>query len=232
MQSNTVTRTLGKKVNLGMFRFPIWAVGLAAMGIAAVAGQAVGPVLDGAITGSAGLTVRQTVLLDNGQKPTTAGTDDSAVVMNDERTEFTAAMLLKVGQLTALCIYLENDSGKLANAVLELSVPMGIDVELSEFDDGTADSNSDLSADDGANTCATGAMTPGNSSADDAITDEAHLNAKKWVVKVASASDPVGAPEAGAGHGNDDGIRILIEPKDDLAPGYYIIKGRLVQTAS
>ncbi|MDP6514744.1 MAG: hypothetical protein QF878_16340, partial [SAR202 cluster bacterium] len=57
-------KVFGKKLSLGRFGVPVWIMGLATLLVVAAAGQAVGPVLSGAIQGSAGLVIEQAVTLD------------------------------------------------------------------------------------------------------------------------------------------------------------------------
>ncbi len=136
---------LGKKFHLGRFGVPMWTIGLAGVMVAAVAGQAVGPVLSGSVQGSAGLVVSQTVVLakapENSPDATissvayTAATqDDFAATMNDEGTAFTVALETQVGQLAIVSLTLLNGSGKNANFILELNAPAGIDVDADGMD--------------------------------------------------------------------------------------------------
>ncbi len=115
---------------------PLWSLALAGVAVVAAAGQAVGPVLSGSVSGTAGLTVEQAVVLS-----TTAGahtvaytsghtTDDALVVANDEGTSFTAAIELHAGDTVILKLDLDNVSDANANAILELSCPKGVDVEV------------------------------------------------------------------------------------------------------
>ena len=109
---------------------PLWTVGIAAIAIAAVAGQAVGPVLAGSVSGSVNLVVEQTVRLGDPGSITSAGHDDFASTVNDEGTGFTVALETDVGQNQIVTFTLYNDSGQTANSMLQLNVPAGIDVEL------------------------------------------------------------------------------------------------------
>lgn len=127
---NRFSTTLGRKVRLGRLAVPIWAIAAAGLTIAAVAGQAVGPVLTGSVSGSTGLVVSQTVVLDSA--PTGSGTDDFAATVNDEGTAFTVALETQVGQNQTVTLDLANKSGKSANVILELNVPAGIDVDANE----------------------------------------------------------------------------------------------------
>jgi hypothetical protein len=137
LRKNIATRTLGRKFRLGRMSIPVWLVGLAVVLVAAAAGQAVGPVLSGGVQGSAGLTIEQSVVLssDPGEHSVeyAAGHGDDAIVtVNDEGTAFTAAIELHVGDTVELMLDVDNVSDALANAILELNVPAGIDVEVEE----------------------------------------------------------------------------------------------------
>ncbi|MBI4310308.1 MAG: hypothetical protein HY681_00895 [Chloroflexi bacterium] len=124
-------KALSKKVGLGRFRMPLWALALAGVAIVAAAGQAVGPVLSGSVTGSAGLVVEQSLVLDDSSTVMShSGTDDSLLVINDEGTSFTAAVEMHVGDYdNVIFLEIRNDSDADANAIVELNVPRGIDVE-------------------------------------------------------------------------------------------------------
>jgi hypothetical protein len=116
---------------------PVWLVGLAVVLVAAAAGQAVGPVLSGGIQGSAGLTIEQSVVLssdpsEHSVEYAAGHSDDAIVTVNDEGTAFTAAIELHVGDTVELMLDVDNVSDALANAILELNVPAGIDVEVEE----------------------------------------------------------------------------------------------------
>ena len=125
---------LSKKVRLGRISVPVWTsvIALAVMGLAA--GQAVGPVLAGSVTGTTGLTIEQAITLDTaydlGDNPTVSGDDDAVTTRNDEGTEFTIAIELNVGERVTAVFNMQNHSDADAAAILELDVPAGIDVEL------------------------------------------------------------------------------------------------------
>ncbi|MBI2916705.1 MAG: hypothetical protein HYY01_01815 [Chloroflexi bacterium] len=194
--------TIGRKVRLGRLSVPVWAIAAAGLTIAAVAGQAVGPVLTGSVSGSAGLTVSQTVVLVEAPTFDTTGVvtfkgnaafavttpDDSAATMNDEGTAFTVALETQVGQTSGIRLRLDNQSGKVANAILELSVPAGIDVEVDEV------AGADVTL--------------------------ARLTKNTWLLTMDAVPD-----------GSED-IRIIVESKDDAAPGFYTISGRIIQVAN
>ncbi len=129
---NTFGPIIGKKVHLGRLAVPVWALVLTVLVVVAAAGQAVGPVLSGSVTGKVGLAVAQTVLLDvdDGTVIPVAvdGDDDAVATVNDEGTEFTVAIETSVGQRQTVTLDLANFSGARANAILELNAPNGIDV--------------------------------------------------------------------------------------------------------
>ncbi len=178
--------SLGKKVHLGRMGLPVWTIGLGLTLVAAVAGQAVGPVLSGSVQGSAGLVVSQTIVLASA--PVADGNeDDFASTMNDEGTAFTFALETQVGQNQTVTLELDNHSGAEANGILELSVPAGIDVH----------------AEDGAN-----------------MVGLAQLNRNTYLF---SLDDTTAAPGE---------ITLEIEAKDDAAPGFYTITGRIIQVAN
>ena len=212
-----IRKVLRGRFRMGRVRVPAWgAVTILSLAVAALAaGQAVGPVLSGSVTGSAGLTIEQTVTLDTdlalGSNPSVSGADDFVTTRNDEGTEFTIAAELNVGQTIYVCLYLQNDSGAGAAAALELNVPQGIDVELQEFSDSDNDST---------NTCSA-------SMDDDGVVEEAQFARANWLMTVGGSS----VAASTAGDQDDDGVRITIEPKDDLKPGFYTLNGRIVQVS-
>ena len=127
-----IRKFFGRKVGKGKVALPLWTVGIAAMAIAAVAGQAVGPVLTGSVSGSVNLVIEQTVRLGGPGTITNSGgaADDFAATINDEGTGFTVAIETDVGQNQSVTWSLLNESGQTANAMLQLNVPAGIDVEM------------------------------------------------------------------------------------------------------
>ena len=129
---------LASKIRLGRVSVPVWTSVLALAVTGLAAGQAVGPVLTGSVTGSVGLTVEQAITMDtdrgvNGLN--VSGADDSVSTVNDEGTEFTVAVELNVGQRILIDGFVRNDSGADGAVMLELNVPAGIDVELDELGD-------------------------------------------------------------------------------------------------
>ncbi len=126
-------KAFSKKISIGRIAMPIWALALAGAAVVAVAGQAVGPVLSGSVSGSAGLTVEQAVVLDEGGTvgiSSLDSTDEGLGVINDEGTSFTAAVELHVGDTVTISLPVTNKSDASANAVLELMPPAGVDVEV------------------------------------------------------------------------------------------------------
>ena len=181
-----MSKFFSKKVRMGRISIPVWTSVLALAVTGLAAGQAVGPVLAGSVTGIVGLTVEQATTLDTsydlGNNPSVYVGDptDFVSTFNDEGTEFMVAMEMHVGENVELVFNLSNDSGVSGSAALELNIPAGVDVEIG--------SDSDL--------------------------DEAQLGANSWLMVV---------PEG------TSNFTMEIEPKDDLAPGFYTINGRLVQ---
>ncbi len=193
----------GRKLHVGRLGVPLWSIAVAGLAIAAVAGQAVGPVLTGSVSGSAGVVVSQTVVLGaapgnqgagvvtfKGNPVTITAADDFAATMNDEGTAFSVALETQVGQNQIVTLTLSNASGKTANGILELSVPAGIDVEVDQ--------------------------NAGND-----VTALARLNKHTWLFTLQSPTNDA----------NTD-VWVLVESKDDAAPGFYTISGRIIQVAN
>lgn len=114
---------------------PVWAV--AGLTVAAMAGQAVGPVLSGAISGSSAVVVVQTLLVNPTSSNNTVS-GDGVVTVNDEGTSLTAAVGTLVGEGKTIRLVLDNQSSKIVNGIVELHVPMGLDVEVNGYDDVSA----------------------------------------------------------------------------------------------
>ncbi|MBI4337087.1 MAG: hypothetical protein HY683_04570 [Chloroflexi bacterium] len=131
-----MTRSLKHSVRLGRFGLPLWAVALAVVIIGAAAGQAIGPVLAGAVTGTAGVVAEQSIVLHTDTYASShGGNDDALAVINDEGTSFTAAIEQHMGDTeTVLVLNLSNVSNDGANALLTLNVPAGVDVEVESLD--------------------------------------------------------------------------------------------------
>lgn len=139
----TFMKSFNRKLKLGRVAMPLWALALAGTAVVAVAGQAVGPVLSGSVSGNAGLTVEQSILLSDSAgtftiADTAAGhTDDYLGVINDDGTSFTAAVELHVGDTVKLSLPLRNVSDANGNAILEISCPAGVDIEVDSSGLGT-----------------------------------------------------------------------------------------------
>jgi len=117
-------RIISKKLRIMRVSFPAWVLGVALLVVAAAAGQAVGPALSGGIQDSAGLVNEQSVVLGGGSD------NDGIFTTNDEGTGFKAALKPHVGDAIVVGLDLGNLSDAPANAMLSLSVPSGIDVEV------------------------------------------------------------------------------------------------------
>ncbi len=192
----------GRKLHVGRLGVPLWSIAVAGLAIAAVAGQAVGPVLTGSVSGSAGVVVSQTVVLSaaptneaanaafafKGGTVAITAADDFAATVNDEGTLFSVALETQVGQNQVVNLALDNLSGKTANFILELSVPAGIDVEV----DGVSQAS-----------------------------NLARLNRNTWLGTVTAAATNTTVD-----------VNILVESKDDAAPSFYTISGRIIQVAN
>lgn len=188
-------RMLGWKLRFGRLSLPVWVLTVLAL-TGAGAGQAVGPVLSGDVTGTGQATIEQTVVL-HAEDPdviNVVDADDWVATVNDEGTNFTLALETQVGQFQTVYLDLINRSAIKANAVLELNVPAGIDVE--------PDDN-------------------GNSGR---AVDMAQMSASTWLFTLDPTDDT-----SDQGTVLDQDIVIVVEPKDDLKPGFYTISGRIVQ---
>ncbi len=125
---------LRKSLRFGRLALPVWTVGLAAAGILAVAGQAVGPVLVGAVRGDAGLTVQQAIVAtEDSYAYADLGNRDALITINDEGTSFMAALEIWVGgKENLISLNLSNVSDAPAKAVLTLKVPPQLQIEVEE----------------------------------------------------------------------------------------------------
>jgi hypothetical protein len=203
-------KVFGKKLSLGRFGVPVWIMGLATLLVVAAAGQAVGPVLSGAIQGSAGLVIEQAVTLDtdvasgsaidfgdnNGTLGETNEPSDGVGTRNDDGSQFTIAAELTAGDTIHVNLYLQNGGVSDTSAILELNVPSNIDVEMT-----------------------TATVSADGSSLTENVVDEGQLARNKWLMTVGSE----------AGTDDDDGITLIIRPERLITPGFYTITGRLFQ---
>ena len=122
---------ISKKLRIMRVSFPAWVLGVALLVVAAAAGQAVGPALSSGIQDSAGLVIEQSVVLGPSGFSLGASSDNDGIfTTNDEGTGFKAALKPHVGEAIVVGLDLGNLSYAPANALLSLSVPSGIDVEV------------------------------------------------------------------------------------------------------
>ncbi len=125
---------ISKKVGFGKVAMPLWSVGLALAITAAAAGQAVGPILSGSVSGEVGATVSQSIIVDTtlplNSRVTVSGDVDNVAVSNDEGTHFTVAYETYVGDTVEITVNLDNLSDADASAKLVLDIPSGVAVEL------------------------------------------------------------------------------------------------------
>ena len=124
-------RLLRRRLGVGGIGLPLWTGALAIL-VLAVAGQALGPVLSGMVTGSTGVVVEQSLrLTDDSVVYSNFGFDDAILTINDEGTAFTAAMELHAGALdNIVTLVIENTSGATANAMTRLVLPPGLRAEM------------------------------------------------------------------------------------------------------
>lgn len=189
-------------------------VALALVLLVVAAGQAVGPILSGGVTGTAGLVVSQAITLDVdhdlGSNPVVGGASDAVTTRNDEGTSFTAAVELTIGQPVAICVMLENSSERDASASLVIDAPAGVDIEVEEFSGSAAEE------------CYVDEDEWLGQLGDNQYLDEGQLSRRTWTLIVEK--------EAGNPGASFDGLRLLIEPTDTIKPGFYTIAGRIIQT--
>lgn len=178
------------------------AAALALTLVTVAAGQAVGPVLSGSVSGEVGATVSQSITIDTenltsfGDRVTVTGANDWVSTTNDEGTHFTVAYESNVGDRVVVNLHLYNRSSKDAAAKLVLDVPAGVDASV--------DSLAGTAAPDLA---------------------EAQLSRNTWLLTV--DADAAGN-NTGVG-GTANRLSITFEPKDDFKPGFYQFSGRIVQ---
>ena len=131
----TAKRFLGRRLGIGRIGLPLWTLALAAL-VLAVAGQALGPVLSGMVTGSAGVVVERSIRIDRDFSDVYSnfGADDATLTVSDEGDSFTAALEMHVGALDNLLILvIENTSGATVNAELTLNLPAGLMADIDSF---------------------------------------------------------------------------------------------------
>ncbi|MBI4311412.1 MAG: hypothetical protein HY681_06485 [Chloroflexi bacterium] len=132
-----------RKLSLGALHLPAWAVGvalpivllaMAAVAMAASSGQAVGPVLSGSITGSAGVTAQQALTVTTCDITTHSASDDALCAIGAQQTTFTAAIEMHRGDKPVISLGIFNASQVDVNGTIALSVPPGFDVEVEDTD--------------------------------------------------------------------------------------------------
>ena len=102
----------------------------------AVAGGAVGPILAGAIGGTATLTVEQAVVIDKEQfdnQDFTGSLPDKLIAVNDDGTSFTAAVEHHVGSVMVMDVPLLNLSNEDANAIITVDTDPQLDRGIEVF---------------------------------------------------------------------------------------------------
>ncbi len=141
--ASTVARFFRRTLSLGRLRLPAWMVGAAlpvgllAIGMAvtlASSGQAVGPVLSGSITGSAGVTAQQALVISACDITSHGGADDALCDVAAQGVSFTAAIEIHRHDKAVIALGINNTSQADVNATIELSVPTGFDVEMEDSD--------------------------------------------------------------------------------------------------
>lgn len=207
MSTRRIARAFRRRVRLGCFGPPLWAVLVSAVAIAAAAGQALGPVLAGNIAGTSQtqstLTASQTVRLGaapvepvaatftiEGETLTTTLAVDFAATANDDGTQFRVVSVVRVGQTAAFQFALLNASGKPANFTVKITAPPELDVVMNEV------ASSD-------------------------VTQLARFSADTWLGTVASP--------AVANTTTD--ITVVYETKDDAKPGPYTFNATITQVS-
>ena len=199
-------RSMSRKVRLGRLAMPLWAMALAVLLVAAAAGQAVGPVLAGSVQGNTALTAGQALRLSpNSAGNVVTGADQFVITTNDEGTAFTAAIETKVGQRQVLGLDLDNtpqnQSGQVASS--GTGVINGI-LELSV----PAGIDVEVRGSDQIVACGNPYCL-------------AHLSKNSWLFRL----------KTGGSQSLGSDILITIESKDDAAPGFYTIGGRIIQVS-
>jgi len=131
MMIHRLGAVLKRRVPLWNSCVPVWSAAAAAivvMGVAA--GQAVGPVLAGDVTGTANVTAQQAIVVTNKSTVTLGNpTDKGLVVVSDNGASFTAALEQHIGDgHQRLNLNIKNNSNATSSIVLQLKVPQGIDL--------------------------------------------------------------------------------------------------------
>jgi hypothetical protein len=141
-----IVQALRRKVRLGRLAVPIWAIALTVLIVGAVAGQAIGPVLSGSVSGTTAVTASQSIVLDPDNPPAVDGATRALAVVSTDGTSCTVAIETHVGQIQTLTLGLKNaNTSNAASAILQLSAPAGIvwDISVDNMSDGIARLSSD-----------------------------------------------------------------------------------------
>jgi len=136
-----IVQAFRRKVRLGRLAVPIWAVALTVLIVGAVAGQAIGPVLTGSVSGTAAVTASQSIVLDPDAPPAVEGATRALAVVSDDGTACTVAIETHVGQIQTLTLGLKNkNTSGAASAILQISAPAGVlfDVSVDAMSEGIA----------------------------------------------------------------------------------------------
>ena len=199
---------VNRRAPIGRIVFPLGGTLVSLVVVALTVGQAVGPVLSGSATGSVSVTVEQGLVLDlnygmnaNPVFSTSVGfdPDDSVTTRTVDGTQFTVAGELNVGERAVLNVFLQNNDQEDSAAIVELSIPAGIDVDIEEI----VGFGGDVQA--------------------------ARLDRNRWLLFVDDdAGNPAAASGSSEALAND-GIAMTIRPKADLNPGFYSIGFTLIQ---
>lgn len=145
--AKTVARFLHRKFALGKMRLPAWMLGVfvpAAMLVAGIgvtlvsSGQAVGPVLSGSVSGTAGVTAQQALVLNTCSIISHGGVDDALCDIGSQGASFTAAIEMHQNDKAIVLLGITDTSQADVNGTLELSVPTGFDVEVEDSDNASA----------------------------------------------------------------------------------------------
>lgn len=120
-KQNLVNRVMTRKIYIARVGIPVWATALGAVVIGATAGQAVGPILSGGVTGTIGLgvggdggvSISQSIVLahESDQAHYISGGEDGVIAVSDDGTSFTIAVEAFENQPVDVNLDVQNDSG-------------------------------------------------------------------------------------------------------------------------
>jgi hypothetical protein len=154
---NAVHKMLGRKVYIAKVGVPAWASALGAVVITATAGQAVGPILSGGVTGNigmsvggdGGLTLSQSIVLahEDTSFHLIDGGEDGVIAVSDDGTSFTIAVEAFEDQTVNVQLDVVNESDEDAYAQLTLLGPSSVTIDADEMD--AEDAHVDAADEDG-----------------------------------------------------------------------------------